>query len=107
MRRPFTVIGMVLAALNVATAAQPELVIRASDIGTVYHNGFGMVSISFRGEKAREYAHWPKVEQEVRLLIPHEGLKSGEFTSDGIFFGFRRASDATRFYKAVSAGCCR
>ncbi len=107
MQRSLILVVMVSVALNVATAAQPELVIRASDIGTVYHNGFGLVSVSFKGEKAKEYARWPKVDQEIRLLIPHEGLKSGQFTRDGIYFGFSDAHLAIRFYKAVSAGCCR
>jgi hypothetical protein len=98
---------VVSVALNVATGAQPELVIRASDIGAVYSNGYGLVSVSFKGEKAKEYAHWPRVEQEIRLLIPHEGLRSAEFSLDGIYFGFSDTSSSLRFYKAVSAGCCR
>ena len=103
----FVVLVVVSVALSVATAAQPELVIRASDIGAVYTNGFGLVSVSFKGEKAREYARWPKVEQEIRLLIPHEGLRNAEFSRDGIYFGFSNTSSSLRFYKAVSAGCCR
>jgi NADPH-dependent ferric siderophore reductase len=64
-------------------------------------------AVTFKGEKAREYAHWPRIEQEIRLLIPHEGLRSAEFSSDGIYFGFSDASLAARFDKAVRAGCCR
>src|SRR5215471_17659664 len=107
MQRGFILVAIVFVALNVATATQPELVIRASDIGTVYNNGFGLVSITFKGEKAKEFAHWPRVEQEIRLLIPHEGLRRAEFSLDGIYFGFSDASSSLRFYKAVSAGCCR
>jgi hypothetical protein len=107
MQRCLIRLVVVSVALNVATAAQPELVVRASDIGVVYSNGFGLVTVSFRGEKAKEYAHWPRVEQEIRLLIPHEGLRRAEFSSDGIYFGFSSASAATRFYNAVSAGCCK
>ena len=107
MQRSLILLVVVSVALNVATAAQPELVIRASDIGTVYSNGFGLVSVSFKGEKAKEFAHWPRVEQEIRLLIPHEGLRSAEFSLDGIYFGFSDTSKAIRFYKAVSAECCR
>ena len=107
MQRSFILLVVVSVALNLATAAQPELVIRASDIGSVYTNGFGLVSVSFKGEKAKEYAHWPRVEQEIRLLIPHEGLRNAQFTMDGICFGFSDSSLALRFYKAVSAGCCR
>jgi len=107
MQRCLILLVVVSVAFNVATAAQPELVIRASDIGTVYSNGFGLVSVSFKGEKAKEYAHWPRVEQEIRLLIPHEGLRSAEFSLDGIYFGFSNTSSSVRFYNAVSAGCCR
>ena|SRR5579864_6699121 len=107
MQRRFILLVILFVALNVATGAQPELVIRASDIGTVYNNGFGLVAVTFQGEKAREYAHWPRIEQEIRLLIPHEGLRSAEFSSDGIYFGFSDASLAVRFDKAIHAGCCR
>jgi hypothetical protein len=107
MQRSLILLVVVSVALNVATAAQPELVIRASDIGTVYSNGFGLVSVSFKGEKAKEFAHWPRVEQEIRLLIPHEGLRRAEFSMDGIYFGFSDTSSSIRFYNAVSAGCCR
>ena len=107
MQRCLNLLVVVSVALNVATAAQPELVIRASDIGTVYTNGFGLVSVSFKGEKAKEYAHWPRVEQEIRLLIPHEGLRNAQFSSDGIYFGFSDTSSSVRFYKAILAGCCR
>ena len=107
MQRSLIFLVVVPVVLNVATAAQRELVIRASDIGAVYSNGFGLVSVSFRGEKAREFARWPRVEQEIRLLIPHEGLRSAQFSTDGIYFGFSDSSSAIRFYKAVSAGCCR
>jgi hypothetical protein len=107
MQRSLILLVVVSVALNVATAAQPELVIRASDIGTVYSNGFGLVSVSFKGEKAKEFAHWPRVEQEIRLLIPHEGLRKAEFSVDGIYFGFSDTSSSVRFYNAVSAGCCR
>jgi hypothetical protein len=107
MQRSVILLVVVSVALNVATAAQRELVIRASDIGAVYTNGFGLVSVSFRGEKATEFARWPRVEQEIRLLIPHEGLRNAQFTTDGIYFGFSDSSSALRFYKAVSAGCCR
>jgi len=107
MQRSLILIVVVSVALNAATAAQRELVIRASDIGAVYHNGFGLVSVSFKGEKAKEYAYWPRVEQEIRLLIPHEGLRSAQFTMDGIYFGFSDTSLAIRFYKAISADCCR
>ena len=107
MQRSLILLVVVSVALNVATAAQPELVIRASDIGTVYSNGFGLVSVTFKGEKAKEYAHWPRVEQEIRLLIPHEGLRNAEFSLDGIYFGFSNTSSSIRFYNAVSAVCCR
>jgi hypothetical protein len=107
MQRSLILLVVVSVALNVATAAQPELVIRASDIGTVYSNGFGLVSVTFKGEKAKEFAHWPRVEQEIRLLIPHEGLRRAEFSMDGIYFGFSDTSSSIRFYNAVSAGCCR
>jgi len=107
MQRTLILLVVVSVALNAATAAQRELVIRASDIGTVYSNGFGLVSVSFKGEKAREFARWPRVEQEIRLLIPHEGLRNAQFTIDGIYFGFSDSSSANRFYRAVSAGCCR
>ena len=107
MQRCLILLVVVCVALNVATAAQPELVVRASDIGTVYSNGFGLVTVSFKGEKAKEYAHWPRVEQEIRLLIPHEGLRNAQFSGDGIYFGFSDTSSSVRFYKAVSAGCCR
>ena len=107
MQRCLILVVVLAVALNVATAAQPALVVRASDIGSVYTNGFGLVTVSFRGEKAREYAHWPRVTQEIRLLIPHEGLRSAEFSLDGIYFGFSDVSSSVRFYKAVSADCCR
>jgi hypothetical protein len=107
MQRGFILVAIVFVASNVATTTQPELVIRASDIGSVYNNGFGLVAVTFKGEKAREYAHWPRIEQEIRLLIPHEGLRSAQFSSDGIYFGFSDASLAARFDKAVRAGCCR
>lgn len=107
MQRSLILLVVVSVALNVATAAQPELVIRASDIGTVYSNGFGLVSVTFKGEKAKEFAHWPRVEQEIRLLIPHEGLRRAEFSVDGIYFGFSNTSSSVRFYSAVSAGCCK
>ena len=107
MQRSLILLVVVSVALNVATAAQPELVIRASDIGTVYSNGFGLVSVTFKGEKAKEYARWPRVEQEIRLLIPHEGLRNAGFSRDGIYFGFSNTSSSLRFYNAVSAGCCR
>ena len=106
MRRSLLIV-MVSVALNVAIGAQPEFVVRGSDIGTVSQNGFGLVSVTFKGEKAKEYAHWPRVEQEIRLLIPHEGLRSGQFTRNGIYFGFSDTSKAIRFYKAISADCCR
>ena len=107
MQRSFILIVMASVALNVATAAQPEFVIRGSDIGTVNQNGFGLVSVTFKGEKAKEYAHWPRVEQEIRLLIPHEGLRNAQFTRNGIYFGFSETAKAIRFYKAISAECCR
>ena len=107
MPRCLILVVVLAVALNVATAAQPELVVRASDVGSVYTNGFGLVTVSFRGEKAKEYAHWPRVEQEIRLLIPHEGLRRAEFSADGIYFGFSDTSSSLRFYKVVSAGCCR
>jgi hypothetical protein len=108
MQRGFIVVAIVFVALDVATATQPELVIRASDIGTVYNNGFGLVVVTFKGEKAKEYAHWPRIEQEIRLLIPHEGLRNAQFSSDGIYFGFSDAHLAARFDKAIHAGgCCR
>ena len=107
MKRSVILIVMLSVALNVASGAEREFVVRASDIGTVNQNGFGLVSVTFKGEKAKEYAHWPRVEQEIRLLIPHEGLKSGQFTRNGIYFGFSDTSKAIRFYKAISAGCCR
>src|ERR1700693_5031428 len=107
MQRSLILLVVVSVALNVATGAQPEFLIRASDIGTVYSNGFGLVSVTFKGEKAKEYAHWPRVEQEIRLLIPHEGLRNAEFSLDGIYFGFSNTSSSVRFYNAVSAGCCR
>ena len=106
MRRSLLIV-MVSVALNVAIGAQPEFVVRGSDIGTVSQNGFGLVSVTFKGEKAKEYAHWPRVEQEIRLLIPHEGLRSAQFTRHGIYFGFSETSKAIRFYKAISADCCR
>ena len=108
MQRGFIQVAVVFVALNVATAAQREFVVRASDIGSVYNNGFGLVAVTFKGEKAREYAHWPRVEQEIRLLIPHEGLRNAEFSLDGIYFGFSNAHLAARFDKAIHAGgCCR
>ena|SRR5256885_72174 len=107
MQRRLILIVMVSVALNIAIGAGPEFVIRGSDIGAVNQNGFGLVSVTFKGEKAKEYAHWPRVEQEIRLLIPHEGVRSGQFTRNGIYFGFSDTSKAIRFYKAVSAECCR
>ena len=107
MKRSCILLVAVSVALHGATAAQPELVVRASDIGLVYHNGYGLVSVSFKGEKAKEYAHWPRVEQEIRLLIPHEGLRSAQFTRDGIYFGFSDSLLANRFYRTISAVCCK
>ena len=106
MQRSLLIV-MLSVALNTAIGTQPEFVVRGSDIGTVCQNGFGLVGVTFKGEKAKEYAHWPKVEQEIRLLIPHEGVRSGQFTRNGIYFGFSDTSKAIRFYKAVSAECCR
>src|ERR1700739_667565 len=106
MQRSVILIVMVSVALHVAIGAQQsEFVVRGSDIGAVCQNGFGLVSVTFKGEKAKEYAHWPRVEQEIRLLIPHEGLRSAQFTRHGIYFGFSDTSKAIRFYKAISADC--
>jgi hypothetical protein len=107
MQLRLILVVMVSVALNVAIGAGPEFVIRGSDIGAVNQNGFGLVSVTFKGEKAKEYAHRPNVEQEIRLLITNQGVPSGQYTSNRIYICFYNNSKAIRFYKAVSAECCR